>query len=193
MLRMKKKKQIYETATALFKRYGFDRVSIEEICSKADVSKMTFYKYFSNKKTLIKYIITELIDRSDQEYDAILSSNVSFDQKVRLLIEKKIKDTDITGQDFLRDYLQNKDPELRTFIEGRVKQMMFKVNRDFIEAQLAGNVRPDTKTEFLLYLMNHFIDMSKDETLISMYDTPQQLAVELINFYFYGILERPRK
>ena len=41
-----KSKLIVETATDLFMRYGVKRVTVEEICQTAKISKMTFYKYF---------------------------------------------------------------------------------------------------------------------------------------------------
>ena len=40
---------IFKTAKDLFWKYGIKRVSIEEICKEAKVSKMTFYKFFPNK------------------------------------------------------------------------------------------------------------------------------------------------
>ena len=42
--------QILTKGKELFWKYGIKRVAIEEICKQAHVSKMTFYKYFKNKK-----------------------------------------------------------------------------------------------------------------------------------------------
>ena len=56
----KKKLQIVETAKDLFMRYGIRRVTIDEICRTAGASKMTFYKYFSNKIALLKEILCRL-------------------------------------------------------------------------------------------------------------------------------------
>ena len=52
--RINKKEQIVHTAETLFTRYESKRVTVEEICRLARVSKMTFYKHFSNKVELIK-------------------------------------------------------------------------------------------------------------------------------------------
>ena len=43
---------IMSTGKDLFWKYGIRRVTVEEICEKSNVSKMTFYKYFPNKETL---------------------------------------------------------------------------------------------------------------------------------------------
>ena len=47
-----KKEQILKTGKELFWKYGFKLVTIEEICKEAGVSKMTYYKYFTNKITI---------------------------------------------------------------------------------------------------------------------------------------------
>ena len=50
----KKIQQLVTTAQELFMRHGIRRVTVEEICSEANISKMTFYKYFKNKIELTK-------------------------------------------------------------------------------------------------------------------------------------------
>ena len=55
--RSKKYQHIVETAEELFFKHSVKRVSVEEICNKANVSKMTFYRYFSNKQELAEHII----------------------------------------------------------------------------------------------------------------------------------------
>ena len=59
-----KYQQIVETATDLFMRFGVKRVTVEEICRTAQISKMTFYKYFNNKIELAEYIIFSILDNA---------------------------------------------------------------------------------------------------------------------------------
>ena len=83
-------KQIVKTAQELFYRYGIKRVSVEEICSTALVSKMTFYKYFPNKIELAKHIFSELMDDSEKKYDNIMSGNYDSTEKVDQVIKLKL-------------------------------------------------------------------------------------------------------
>ena len=46
--RPKKEGDILRTAEDLFMQFGYDRVSVEEICREAKVSKVTFYKLLCN-------------------------------------------------------------------------------------------------------------------------------------------------
>jgi AcrR family transcriptional regulator len=52
----KKYESILITGHDLFWKFGFKRVTIDEICKKAEVSKMTFYKYFTDKIDLAKKV-----------------------------------------------------------------------------------------------------------------------------------------
>ena len=52
--RSAKLQAILDAAKSLFWKHGIRRVTIEEICEVAGVSKMTYYKYFSNKTAIAK-------------------------------------------------------------------------------------------------------------------------------------------
>ena len=73
-----KSQLIVETATDLFMRYGVKRVTVEEICQTAKISKMTFYKYFKNKKVLAEHIIYSILDYAQIEFDAIWNEVSTF-------------------------------------------------------------------------------------------------------------------
>ncbi len=46
--------RIEQAAYNLFKQYGIDEVSIEQICSVADVARRTFYGHYPNKQALLQ-------------------------------------------------------------------------------------------------------------------------------------------
>ncbi len=56
-LRERKKAQarahVLETAHALFHRKSFDATTVESICREASISKRTFFRYFSDKESLV--------------------------------------------------------------------------------------------------------------------------------------------
>ncbi|TZE82437.1 TetR/AcrR family transcriptional regulator [Calorimonas adulescens] len=47
------KKRIIETAIELFRKNGYDKVTIKDICEKSGISKSTFYYYFDSKDSII--------------------------------------------------------------------------------------------------------------------------------------------
>jgi AcrR family transcriptional regulator len=60
---------IFETAVELFSERGYDRVTVDDICDKAGVSKGTFYNHFKSKDQVI---IEEFL-KVDDFYQEILS------------------------------------------------------------------------------------------------------------------------
>ena len=61
---------------------------------------------------------------------------------------------------------------------------------DYYQAQKRGDIRSDLKPEFIIYLLNQMNVMLKDDQLIRLYETPQELIMELTNFFIYGLLPR---
>src|SRR5437773_10081091 len=56
------RREIAETALALFAREGYDGVSAEAIAEEAGVSLRTFYRYFTGKDAVLSPIVTDGID-----------------------------------------------------------------------------------------------------------------------------------
>src|SRR5947207_12311007 len=64
------RREIAETALALFARDGYENVSTEAIAAEAGVSLRTFYRYFSTKDDVLSPIITE----ATQEFVAAIAA-----------------------------------------------------------------------------------------------------------------------
>src|SRR2546427_448814 len=56
------RREIAETALAVFARTGYDGVSAEAIAEEAGVSLRTFYRYFTGKDAVLSPIVTDGID-----------------------------------------------------------------------------------------------------------------------------------
>ena len=56
-----KEEQIIEVARELFHKFGFKKVSMDEIAKEAGVTKKTIYRYFNSKEALLEYFIQEEI------------------------------------------------------------------------------------------------------------------------------------
>ena len=54
-----KQSQILSTALSLFHQNGFSRTGVDKIISTSNVAKMTFYKYFPSKTSLIEDCLKE--------------------------------------------------------------------------------------------------------------------------------------
>ncbi|HEC44393.1 MAG TPA: TetR/AcrR family transcriptional regulator [Bacteroides sp.] len=183
-----KRKQLTHTAKDLFFKYGIKRVTIEEICQEAGVSKMTFYKHFKNKNELVKTMVTQITDEALEKYRKLMSSDVPFEEKVRQTILMKFEGTDQMSQEFLSDYITHADPDMLEFMHERSRLTMALIIKDYTEAQKRGEIRKDVKIEFILWYLNKMIDLMGDKDLEKLYDSPQEMIMEQVNFFFYGIM-----
>ncbi len=182
--------QIVKTATDLFMRFGFSRVTIEEICQTSNVSKMTFYKHFSNKIELILYIIEKQTDAAIAEYQRIMRGDMPFSEKVKKLIRMKIKQGESYSRELYSDLMQNPVPEVQAFILKLQQENINRVTNDLKLAQAKGEIRSELKPELIIYILNKMTDWTKDDELLDMFANLSELTSEVMNFFFYGILPR---
>jgi len=188
MVKSKKHQQIIDTARDLFWHHGVRRVSVEEICQTAGVSKMTFYKYFKNKIDLILFILEKLYLEGTARYKGIMAQNIPYSEKVKEVIQMKLEITRDISQDMLKDWMQDSISEVAELMQ-RIQRENFQLFLDdMVAAQNKGEIRKDINPQFILYFLNKMREIAGDEQLISMYDSTQSLTAELVNFFFYGIL-----
>ncbi|MBE9517772.1 MAG: TetR/AcrR family transcriptional regulator [Bacteroidetes bacterium] len=185
-----KRDLILETGKVLFWKFGYKRVTIEEVCKEAGVSKMTYYKYFANKIELVKTIMDNILRVSLDKYKNIMASDIPYPEKVVALIHLKKDQIENMSSEFFKDYLQSGDPELISYLEQLSGESMQMFVDDFRKAQEDGDIRQDLKIEFIMYVMNHLVEMAQEDALLNIYDEPQDLVMEITNFLFYGILNR---
>lgn len=188
-----KREQLLKTGRELFWKFGFRRVTVEEICKEAGVSKMTFYKFFSNKIDLVKTIMSDMVDESLVKYRSFMESDLPYTEKVFRMIQMKREGTEAMSNEFFRDYTSLDDPEMMKYLEEMASTSIQIFQEDLLKAQRKGDIRKDVKVEFILYFVNHMSEMIQDEKLQGLYNTPQELVLEVINFMFYGLLSREKK
>ena len=100
------KKKIYETAKSLFRKHGFDKVTVDTIVETAGVSKGSFYVYFKSKDALITNLIADTVDRVDLDYKSYVESfpvGTPISDIIISLVEKiAYVITDIVGYDAMK-------------------------------------------------------------------------------------------
>jgi AcrR family transcriptional regulator len=183
-------KAIVNAAKSLFWKHGLRRVTIEEICQDAGVSKMTCYKYFSNKTAIAKYLIEEMFESGIIAYKEIYNSDIPYEEKVKKVLNLKMSNTHEMSQELLDDIYKNPDQELFETIENIKKRMIGIYLGDIRDSQKTGKIRSDVKPEFMLYFLNNLTEMLTDSRLVDIYPNPEQMISEVMTFFFYGIMPR---
>ena len=179
---------IVNAAKSLFWKHGIRRVTIEEICQVAQVSKMTCYKYFTNKTAIARYLLETLFESGIADYREIIHGNIPYDEKIKKLIELKIKNAHEVSQELIDDIYKYKDEELDKTIESIKNRVLEIYLEDFREAQKNGEIRSDIKPEFIIYSINRLTEIVTDERLVAIYKNPEDMISEVMSFFFYGIM-----
>lgn len=183
-----KYQDIIHTGKELFWKYGVKRVTIEEICREAGVSKMTFYKFFPNKIELAKTIFERLLEKSMARFKDAINSDMSFQDKVKEMIALKMEGSKDISVEFINDIYKNPELGLFEFALKR-QQESFGLFANFLtNAQKEGYIRKEIKIDFVFYWIQQMSHIMEDESLLSKYDHPEDLIKELMNFMFYGLL-----
>ena len=184
--------QILEAGRALFWKFGIRRVSIEEVCRTAEVSKVTFYKYFDNKTDLAIHLLDNVYRESLMVYRELMNKDIPFEEKVRETIRMKMEGTQELSNELIEDILTHPDEEIKKYYGEIASLVLQEVVQGYAEAQKKGEVRPDIKVEFMLFFMGHMMELAKDERLLGLYGNSRDVIMELLNFFFYGIMPREK-
>jgi AcrR family transcriptional regulator len=183
-------KHLIKTAEELFSRYGIRRVSIEEICQKAGVSKMTFYRHFSNKTAIAKYILGKIFSETREKRDAIMAMRIPFEEKIQKMLIMRLEITNRYSREFISELLTGFNSELKKYMEEQNKKYIRELKKILINAQKKGDIRPDIKIDFIMYMMNIMREIFEDENLLKLYPNISALIKDVFNFFYYGILKR---
>jgi AcrR family transcriptional regulator len=183
----KKLKALMDTGRRLFWKYGFRRVTLDEICREAKVSKMTFYRWFTNKTELARAIYENEVKHGIEKFNAIMEADIPATERLKAIIKLKAEGTNDISREFLMDFYNSDDESIKSFVEDLTARSWNEIISGFRTAQEKGWFRKDFKPELLLFITQHLVPMYTDEKLLKLYDTPQDLILELANFFTYGI------
>jgi len=176
-----KDKVIIEAAERLFTRHGSKRVTIEEICREAGLSKPTFYKVFKNKVDLVSTIRDRYVDEGFARFDEISALEIPFPEKIDLMTEWKVRHAARIGAPFIRELVS---------IDDATKGFKRRYLANIREAQERGEVRGDIEPELLWLVVEKLGDLVKDgswkRVCKDLGDTQRQLRTLL----WYGLLTR---
>lgn len=185
-----KQKDILVAARDLFWKYGVKRVTTEEICGVAKVSKMTFYKYFPNKLELAKQLLSEITDSSIRKFNQIVASNVPFSEKLEGIFLMKIEAVNNISKEFLNDIYLNPELGLLTFLNEKTAEVRTEIESFYKNAQSQGHIRKDVNIDFVMEYSAQMVHLLEKESLMSQYKTSADFILEIMNLLFYGIVNK---
>ena len=56
------------------------------------------------------------------------------------------------------------------------------------QAQEINEVNKDISIKFITFMQNHILELTEDKNLFELYNNMEEMTLDMINFYFYGIM-----
>ncbi len=146
---MRTRKLIYETALQLIERFGYNSVSVEQICRECGVSKGAFYHHFSSKKDLLNQSRSSFDSAMQQE---ILDLDGPACDKILLyshLMSRLAEQSGVeVGRERIKNYIEAKQPDpAEPFFGVEITECLLKVVR---QGQLDNQIRTDMSPEMIV-------------------------------------------
>ena len=197
--RESKKEAILSSALALFKEYGYNKVTIVEIAKKASVSQVSIYNFFESKENLKQELLKKLLNDHFIETINILESL----NPIKIKIEKFL----LTRIYFFRSFsshfiFESIDRKILTkengmyipkqYIEDEVYKKVIKGFQNiFDEGKKEGIFHASISTEAIMNYMEIFqYYFINNPSIIEEFDSNPLLAKEIFSLFFYGLMER---
>ncbi len=146
--------RIFLAAAELFSNFGYDRVSIRQICEKVGVGKPTLYYYFTDKETLLTELLRFSFDISRGLLKKLLGPADSFRERFRALISFREQFAQ-KYPNFMRFFISMNilalpDP-VRAEMVTYMKWAQRELEKMFVTAQTNGEINPKLNPKILNY------------------------------------------
>ena len=183
-----KKEQLEFTATELFWKHGFKKVSIDEICKKANVSRKTFYTFFENKSALVIHLMKKMTDEAFLESRKIIEGEGTFAEKMEKSLNLKLERNKNMSIEFVADFYNPDSTDILDCFNLIIKDSMSMLTEFLRKAQSTGEMNPDLNLNYVLWLMQKQIEFCSSPELMSMFPDVDTMTKQLTQSLIYGIL-----
>lgn len=189
MVATPKKDAILRAGRSLFLRHGIRKVRVEEVCTDAQVSKRTFYKYFRDKNDLAIAVLGELFEEGRARVEAVLALDCPIEEKMRQVIAVKSELASESSAVFYREAL-NDETELGRFALREQRKWDERVRHFYRDAQARGQIRDDIDTDVLMAVLVRLRDLVQEPDLMRLVPDFARLVETVMTLFLYGIIPR---
>ena len=183
--------RIKATALDLFTQANAEQVSMDEIAARADVSKVTIYKYFKTKEILYWQVIDMYVDESLAAAEKVIDSDLDFAGKLQFTLGAKADAPKVSDGQALFDLLDKygqSGQDRQAGLRQRIKKIVFKF---YEQGKKEGYIEQGMPFE-LLYLYSEIFDAgvrAKSIEMQAVLADPQAFD-QLMQIYFFGVFRR---
>ena len=172
---------LVETAKTLFFKHGVKRVTVEEICEKAHVSKVTFYKFFSNKDAIVRQIRDDLMNTGFSKFDEIGEMDIPYTEKIDLMTRWRVEYFSQMKSEFIEDIIS---------FEETMEEMKKRFIKNILIAQEKGEIRRDLSPGLIWLTAEKLNEIALNGNWKDAVSDFNELHRQLRTLYFHGLLSK---
>lgn len=178
---MTKKEIVIEKARELFTKYGYKKVSMDEIAKESGVTKKTIYAYFKDKDSMFQYFVLEDLEKMKQILEKKRDSHICFIDFVSsylyemLIYRKNSLLISTIAKDKLMDNDGKQEGFLKLYDDGIIKYIEEKIKQEIED----GNIKKCNAhfVAFILYKVYIAVMFEYDEELDEKQVTEEVTAI----------------
>src|SRR5690606_2681624 len=141
---------IKKSARDLFRKYGYNKTSVNELAKNAHIAKATFYKHFASKELILHEVLMDYIQ--ENVYD-ILNKNVKETDLDLFLASSILRVSRVTytvcnefvGWEFIRE-----SANAQEYLKILSDDLEFLLLRSFMQNETIGSMVPEERLNFLI-------------------------------------------
>jgi len=178
---------ILEAATLLFREKGFKKTSVEEICQRADISKMSFYRSFKDKIELFITIFTPFLEEELAWSELLVLREIPFKTKLDELLKRRKENLLTPFTSLFLELYPTENPELHAFAE-EMQQRIDTLNLRFLklgqkEKVISKNIEP----AIFLLLIQKRNELILDPALVAIAPNFEERFLIVNEFFYFGL------
>lgn len=190
---MTKKQKIEHTAKELFLKHGFKKVTIDEICKKAHVSRKTYYTIYENKNALVMYIINQIATDNIRQFRNVIDGSASFADKMQQSMALKYEFSKTITMEFVADIFDPGAVDILEYWKTVMQESMVLLLNFLKEGQRTGEMNPELNLNYVMWYFGKMSDILNAPEAMSLFESAEDLVKQVSTTMIYGIMPEKAK
>ena len=181
--------RIVKAALELFVKFGYSKVTMDEIAENLGMSKKTLYQYFPSKQELIQGIIQSAMHEYDTFCDRIIGDQtMRFEDKLRQMLTYFLRVNGNLSRELvadLRKHLPDMWQQIHEWRHTRIAAQFGLVLREGISK---GSIRNDIDDNCMITCGFIIENMMNPQVIMQLSQSAPQIFESIWKVFFEGIL-----
>ncbi|MGI8317101.1 TetR/AcrR family transcriptional regulator [Halobacillus mangrovi] len=189
----RKKSNILNAAFDLFSQYGVQKVSIQEIAQKAQVSQVTIYNYFGGKDQLLFETVKKFVyEKFDYFKEIVHDEELNFKDKISTVIQGKKESALHISPDFIQAVMADQ-PHIKEFIRKFSEEDTVPLLMELIDqGKKQGYIHPELSFQTIMFYVEMYYQ-AMQSNIPMMKESPAEFSEEITHLFFYGLMGDQQK